>query len=225
MNDYSLMATDDMMTEGIRDRIIEGFLGRFVDIAGIKRGDPKAIRDAAKMIAGFMNFKEEAEEVDEIIAEILTKDFYGAAYQLGDALMKFAGPKASPPYPAPSPVITTMARKNIKDMTAADCETWLADNKANVRNGADTWFCRRVLRKLPEVQSALEGKMTTAQLETMALDPDQVVKWLNRAIMLLTLVSIAYPPLGAVVVVLKLILARFESNNPDVGLPLTALAA
>jgi len=146
-------------------------------------------------------------------------------YQFGDALMKFAGPKATPPYPSPSPVITTMARKNIKDMTAADCERWLADNKANVRSGADSWACRKALRRLPDVQNALEGKMTTAQLETMALDPDKVVTWLNRAIMVLPVASMFYPPLGAVVVVLKLILARFESSNPDVGLPLTALAA
>jgi len=127
--------------------------------------------------------------------------------------------------PEPVPVITTMARKPIEEMTAEDCAVWMSDNKANVRKGAGTGMCRFALRRMPEVQAALEGKMTTAQLETLALDPDKVVTWLNRAIIILTAASIFYPPLGAVVVVLKLILARFESNNPDVGLPLTALAA
>lgn len=129
------------------------------------------------------------------------------------------------PLPVPPVIVGTMARKPIADMTLAEREQWYADNKAQIRDGAGTWLCRRALRHLPEVQAALEGKMTAAELDAMALDPDQVVKWLNRAIMVLTAASIFYPPLGAVVVVLKLILARFETNNPDIGLPLSILAA
>lgn len=129
------------------------------------------------------------------------------------------------PLPVPPVIVGTMARKPINELTLAEREQWAADNKGQIRVGAETWYCRKALRKLPEVQAALEGKMTTAELDTLALDPDQVVKWLNRAILLLTAGSVFYPPLGAVVVILKMILARYETNNPDIGLPLSVLAA
>jgi hypothetical protein len=211
------------MTEGLFDFIGDGKILAFVEMArAIKSGDKARIRAAALEVARALGYGADAKELDDVVKEIEEGDWGGAMVELGELLILEGNRFRKTPLDGPK--ITTMARKNIKDMTAADCETWLADNKANIRKGADSAVCRFATRKMPDVQQALEGKMTTAQLETMALDPDKVVAWLNRAIIVLTAASIFYPPLGAVVVVLKLILARYESNNPDVGLPLTALA-
>lgn len=218
---------DEVRTEGIRDLFQlwrSGVIGDAMALFdAVKSKDWNKVREISRRLAGSFNFGADAKEIDDIVTELMEADWGGVLVEVADEL-KLIGNRFRKT-PLPVPVITTMARKNIKDMTAADCETWLADNKANVRKGANSGVCRFALRRMPDVQSALEGKMTTAQLETMALDPDKVVTWLNRAIIILTAASIFYPPLGAVVVVLKLILARFESNNPDVGLPLTALAA
>lgn len=224
--DYTTLA-DDVRTEGIRDIFNlwrSGVIGDAMELFdAVKSKDWNKVRALAQKLAGAVGFAADAKEIDDIVTEIIEADWGGVLVEFADEL-KLIGNRFRKS-PLPVPVITTMARKNIKDMTAAECETWLADNKANIRKGAASGVCRFAMRKMPDVQAALEGKMTTAQLETMALDPDKVVTWLNRAIIILTAASIFYPPLGAVVVVLKLILARFESNNPDVGLPLTALAA
>lgn len=218
---------DEVRTEGIRDLFQlwrSGVIGDAMALFdAVKSKDWNKVREIARRLAGSLGFAGDAKEIDDIVTELMEADWGGVLVEVADEL-KLIGNRFRKT-PLPVPVITTMARKNIKDMTAADCETWLADNKANVRKGANSGVCRFALRRMPDVQDALEGKMTTAQLETMALDPDKVVTWLNRAIIILTAASIFYPPLGAVVVALKLILARFESNNPDVGLPLTALAA
>lgn len=218
---------DEVRTEGIRDLFQlwrSGVIGDAMALFdAVKSKDWNKVREIARRLAGSLGFAGDAKEIDDIVTELMEADWGGVLVEVADEL-KLIGNRFRKT-PLPVPVITTMARKNIKDMTAADCETWLADNKANVRKGANSGVCRFALRRMPDVQDALEGKMTTAQLETMALDPDKVVTWLNRAIIVLTAASIFYPPLGAVVVALKLILARFESNNPDVGLPLTALAA
>jgi len=130
----------------------------------------------------------------------------------------------------PDDVIRMMAsadfktRKPINEMTAAECATWFADNKAAVRKAAGYAFTQWALRKLPEVRDALTGD-ANAVAKMKALDPEQVITWLNRAILILTLASAFYPPLLVIVTVLKLILARYESNHPDTGLPLEALAS
>ncbi len=218
---------DDVRTEGIRDLFQlwrSGVIGDAIALFdAVKSKDWNKVREIARRLAGSVGFSADAKEIDEIVAELIEADWGGVLVELADEL-KLIGERFRKS-PLPTPTITTMARKPIEEMIAEDCAVWMSDNKANVRKGAGTGMCRFALRRMPEVQAALEGKMTTAQLETLALDPDKVVTWLNRAIIILTAASIFYPPLGAVVVVLKLILARFESNNPDVGLPLTALAA
>ncbi len=118
--------------------------------------------------------------------------------------------------------LNTGARKHIRDMTVAECETWFAERKGSIRDASKTPGVARVLRKrCPEVLAALDGTATTAQLA--ALSPEQIIKGLNIAIMVCTVVAAFYPPVGLLVTVLKMVLARYESSNPDVGMAMSDL--
>lgn len=121
------------------------------------------------------------------------------------------------PLPVPPVIVGTMARKPIADMTEAECIQWGADNKGLIRLGADTWWCRRQLSDVPEIYRLINGEMTPAELHALAMNPDMVVKWLNRAIFMLGIGAAFYPPIGAVATLLKMVLARYEINHPDLG--------
>lgn len=217
----AVAAPTDAGAEGfLRDRIIDGILKRFVDIDGIQRGDLTAIQNAVNLALDTFapDFKDEAAEVFDIVREAMkdTRDPYAILFELGDAMTKFAGPRRQG-------IVSIAARKRIDDFTAADSDRWWSENKTRVRSESQTRIAKFALRRLPEIQSALAGEMPLASIK--ALDPEQVVKWLNRAIILLTAAAVVYPPLGAVVVVLRLILVRYESKHPDVGLSIEALAS
>ena len=180
--------------------------------------DAAAIRAAVTTIASHAGYAMEAGEVDDIVAELMAKDWKGVIYETCDAVMKFLVKHGG--YVPGAAIVEGQfqiaERKAIRDMTPEECRTWYADNKGGVRTAANSGAGKYALRNLPQILSALDGTMSVA--EAKALDPDQVVKWLNRAIFLLTVASIIYPACGLLVTALKLILARYETGHPDVGL-------
>jgi hypothetical protein len=214
---------NDVLVEGIRDRIIEGFLKRFIDLDAIKAGDINAIDAAIKSALTMFapDWLDEQKEIFDIVREALKddRDLYAILYELGDALVKFAEPRRKV---KENGTIRVGDRKHISELTAAEASAWWEKNKSAVRTESQTRVAKFAMRKLPELQAGIEGKLSADEL--MKLNPDEVIKWLNRAIIVLTVASVVYPPLSVVVIALKLILARYESNNIDVGLSVTALA-
>ncbi len=116
----------------------------------------------------------------------------------------------------------TGERKAIKDMTTAECQKWFDDHKGSIREEAKSWMGHRVLsRRCPEILATLDGTATVAAVT--ALTPEQIIKGLNTAILILTFASAVYPPLAILVTILKIVLAKYTSDHPDVGLSLVDL--
>ncbi len=173
---------------------------------------------------------EYAVQLNELAAAIKSGSIVNILVEGADVLKLVANDfAANPPPPIPGDVIRMMAsadfeaRKPIAEMTAAECSQWFKDNTASVRTAAGYSFTKWVLRRLPEVRDSLTGD-AMAVAKVQAMDPDTVIKWLNRAILVLTAASAFYPPLLVIVTVLKMVLARYESNNPVVGLAVGELA-
>jgi hypothetical protein len=214
---------NDILVEGIRDRIIEGFLKRFIDLDAIKAGDINAIDAAIKSALTMFapDWLDEQKEIMDVVREAVKdqRNWNIIIREIGDAMVKYAEQRL----PAKDGgTIRVGDRKHISELTAAEAMAWWEKNKSAVRTESQTRVAKFAMRKLPELQAGIEGKLSADQL--MKLDPDNVIKWLNRAIIILTVASAVYPPLSVVVIALKLILARYESNNIDVGLSVTALA-
>lgn len=230
------------MTEAMTAEAVGGFLdilklwrgGTISDVMelveAIKLKDVARIRASVVKIAAAFDFGADAKEIDDIVAGVIAADWPKVVYEAGDAAMKLAVKHMG--YVVPESGVPSNGgilvggpvgeRKNFRDMTAAECDQWFAENKGTARTAAKSWLAQRVLSKrCPDILGALDGTATVASL--VALTPEQIIKGLNIAIMILTAASIMYPPLGILVTVLKLVLARYESSNPDVGMALVDL--
>ncbi|CAN5418819.1 hypothetical protein BH11PLA2_BH11PLA2_32530 [soil metagenome] len=210
-----MQTQDTIDAEGfLKDRLIDGILKRFIDTDGIKAGNPKAIEDAAKLLVSFIgpDLGDEVDEVFDIVHELLkeTRDPWAIAYEFGDALVKVAGPRRKV-----KPEIVALGTQRVETFTAAQSKTYLAEHRATVREGSQRLIVRRLLRNAPEVLDGLAGKP-----QAVALDPERLAKIISivkTVIPILTAVSAFVPFLIPVVVVLKLIVARYDASHPSDG--------
>jgi hypothetical protein len=115
------------------------------------------------------------------------------------------------------------ARKHVRDMTDEDFAAWWRENKTQVREGVSSWWGQRAMRKCPEMLAMLEGKMTAEEIK--ALDPDQVVKWLTRAVFALTVGAVFWPPLGLAASALEFFLEKYKAKHPDIPAAMALLAS
>lgn len=185
------------------------------NVTAIKSGDWKQIFDAAgdtlKLIA-------------QIVTDMLPPVFYGDVANPAPSAERFTAlaDKLESTTLADQPVFAAPADLNMARPLA---RKWLADHRGNVRDGSKSRVVKFLLRNAPEVQSALEG--TTSA--TTGLDParvEQIINILRTAVAVLTPMAAFVPWLMPVVVVLKLIIAYYDSNHPtaDVGLSLEDVA-
>jgi hypothetical protein len=198
----------------LKDRLIDGILKRFIDIDGIKAGNPKAIQDAAKLIVSFIgpDLGDEVDEVFDIVTEALkeSRDPWAIAYEFGDALVKVAGPRRKV-----QPAIIALGTQRVETYTTAQSKQYLADYRGVVREGSERLIVRKLLKNAPEVLDGLAGKP-----QAVAIDPERLAKIIGivkKVIPILTAVSAFVPYLIPVVIVLKLLVARYDANHPTDG--------
>lgn len=231
--DETLVAADLNTEAFLFDRIIK----QFIDLDGIKKGDPKAIEAAALKLADLLGYKAEAGELDDIVQEIFVKDYYGAGYELGDALMKFCGPRANPPRSISGPQIMTsvtadsLTGKRIEDLTHAEAVTWLGNNRETIKDGMGYRIVKNRFTKYPEIAALLSSEMKVGQVQ--ALNRDEIIKRIEENIIPLLsklnlVIVVVYPPaalaIGVVIAALKMIVQYYHQNNIDTGLSLEDFA-
>lgn len=208
----AVVAAVDPEIAGLKDRLVEGLIGRFVDLDGIKKGDPKAIMDAATKIAGFLGFDAEAKEVIDIVKEVIENDWAGAVYELGDALMKFTADHRKAPT-----ISIAAAPPAIAEYTRQMSQNYYADNRGPIRKESKRLLIRFWLRDAPEILDKLQGKKG---VDAKAIDPERlanIIDILRTASKVLTLFSAAFPAILPIVAVLKLIVAWYDANHPADG--------
>ena len=209
--------TESASVEGFADIIKmwrNGTIGDVMElIDAVKAKDAAKIRASAVKIASGFGYSMEAKEVDDVVAEVMRKDWAGVVYEAGDMAMKFA--VAHMGYIVPTQPIVVKASPHIDTFTGEQARAWLADNRGPVKQAGRDIVTRFRLRNAPEVLKLMRGEATAADLT--AIDPDRletIIGICRAAIPLLKLAGAFFPPCTIAAIVLQMIVAWYDANHP-----------
>lgn len=185
--------------------------------AAVTAKDWPEVRRLIAKIAADQGFPAEAKEIDELVAELAALNWPGVLYQAGDVMQlvatKYMG-YVPPGGIQTDPSIVPM-RQHYSEMSGVECRTWLADNRANVRESGRHLVVRWRLRGSPELLRLMTGEMTAEELA--AIDPDRLARIIDVcrvAIPILTVAGAFFPPCLIAAVALKMIVAWYDANHP-----------
>lgn len=232
---------DSIDVEGFRDIFNmwrNGTIGDVMElIDAVKSKDAAKIRASVVKIASGFGYAMEAKEVDDVVAEVMQKDWAGVVYELGDAMMKFSVAhmgyvvptqpivvKASGPGESEYFVGDDGAPIKIKDATRAQSRQYYANNREKVRDAAKCRYGKWALRHAPEVQALLAADspaaVAAALADVKAISPerlDQIINALRWASKALVVAAAFFPPWAVYLIaasrVLNLIISFYDSNH------------
>ncbi len=183
-------------------------------IDAIKSKDAARIRAAAVKVATDLNFGADAEEINDIVAEVLAHDTAGIIYELGDGLMKFSVNHLG--Y-EPKPHLA-LGAFDARTATTEQAKTWWSQNDQLVREGSKSRIVRFRFKRHPELLALLDGSADQKTINAISPETlDRIITFIKASIPILTAVSAFVPYLIPVVVILKLIVARYEANHPIIA--------
>lgn len=187
--------------------------------------DAAAIRAAVTTIAQHAGFEMEADEIDDIVEEVLQRDTKGIVYESCDATMKFLVKHGGyvPKTPATGDGFQITEADEILDtrtMTAAQSLEWLGRRREQVKEGCKLRIVRRVIKnRSPELYAILTGEMSAEGLSN--LTPEQIkriVDVMRTVSKILTYGSILAGPYAPLVLIvanaINLLIARYDALHP-----------
>ena len=197
--------------------------------------EPFPLATAVVLLADHAGYGMDAKEIDDVVDAVIAHDTGAIVYELGDYLTKFATQHLGyvpPVTPNPAGPVRMFAGPRTEEFTNAAAKAWLADNRGAVKKESQRFIVKKVLHNAPEVLSGLAGEPVPVGIDEERLA--KIISVLRTAIPILTAVSAFVPYLIPVVIVLKMIVARYDSNHPvgsvhavgapgDVGLDLADL--